>query len=68
LSKGGAVKFMPTSSIIAHLYPSYRAEKAGVPEAKINETVRSLSAHMGWDITVGSGYTTMDNEGDETLS
>jgi hypothetical protein len=31
------------------------AEKAGVPPDQIDETVRSLSGHMGWDITKGSG-------------
>lgn len=42
------------------------AEEAGVPEAKINETVRSLSAHMGWDITMGSGQLSVDSEGGAT--
>ncbi len=31
------------------------AEKAGIPPDKIDETVRSLSEYMGWDITKGSG-------------
>ena len=31
------------------------AEKAGVAADKIEETVRSLSEHMGWDITKGAG-------------
>ncbi len=31
------------------------AEKADVPPEEIEETVRSLSEHMGWDITKGSG-------------
>ncbi|MCH7814654.1 MAG: hypothetical protein IID40_11610 [Planctomycetes bacterium] len=30
------------------------ARKAGVPADKIDETVRSLSAHLGWDITKGA--------------
>ena len=30
------------------------AEVAGIPPDKIDEAVRSLSAHMGWDITKGS--------------
>ena len=30
------------------------AEEAGIPPDKIDEAVRSLSAHMGWDITKGS--------------
>ena len=30
------------------------AEAAGIPPDKIDEAVRSLSAHMGWDITKGS--------------
>ncbi|CAK8725782.1 hypothetical protein GMJAKD_17535 [Candidatus Electrothrix aarhusensis] len=30
------------------------AEIAGIPPEKIDETVRSLSEHMGWDITKGS--------------
>ena len=30
------------------------AEKAGVPVDKIDETVRSLSAQLGWDITKGA--------------
>ncbi len=30
------------------------AEVAGIPPDKIAETVRSLSEHMGWDITKGS--------------
>ena len=31
------------------------AERAKVPPDEIDETVRSLSAHMGWDITKGAG-------------
>ena len=38
------------------------AKKAHVPADQINETVQSLSAHMGWDITKGSEHSTMDNE------
>uniref|UniRef100_UPI0040575CFD NACHT domain-containing protein n=1 Tax=Candidatus Electrothrix sp. TaxID=2170559 RepID=UPI0040575CFD len=30
------------------------AKAAGIPPDKIDETVRSLSEHMGWDITKGS--------------
>ncbi|XOF34929.1 MAG: hypothetical protein ACL93V_06465 [Candidatus Electrothrix sp. YB6] len=30
------------------------AEVAGIPPDKIDEAVRSLSEHMGWDITKGS--------------
>ena len=30
------------------------ARLAGIPPDKIDEAVRSLSAHMGWDITKGS--------------
>ena len=30
------------------------AKNAGVPVDKIDETVRSLSAHMGWDIRKGA--------------
>ena len=30
------------------------AKAAGIPPDKIDEAVRSLSAHMGWDITKGS--------------
>ena len=30
------------------------AKKAGIPPDKIDEAVRSLSEHMGWDITKGS--------------
>ena len=30
------------------------AREAGVPVDEIDETVRSLSAHMGWDITKGA--------------
>jgi hypothetical protein len=30
-------------------------EKAGMPKDGIDEATRSLSAHMGWDITAGSG-------------
>lgn len=30
------------------------AKEAGIPPDKIDEAVRSLSAHMGWDITKGS--------------
>ena len=29
------------------------AKRAGVPIDKLDETIRSLSAHMGWDITKG---------------
>lgn len=31
------------------------AEKAGIPPEKIDETVRSLSEHLGWDVTHGLG-------------
>ena len=31
------------------------ARKAGIPARRIDETVRSLSKHMGWDITKGAG-------------
>ena len=31
------------------------AAYAGVPGDKIDETVRSLSAHLGWDIAKGAG-------------
>jgi energy-coupling factor transporter ATP-binding protein EcfA2 len=31
------------------------AEKANIPPGEIDETVSSLSAHMGWNITRGSG-------------
>ncbi|MCI5193798.1 MAG: hypothetical protein D3915_11850, partial [Candidatus Electrothrix sp. AU1_5] len=31
------------------------AKAAGIPPDKINEAVHSLSEHMGWDITKGSG-------------
>ncbi|MCI5226822.1 MAG: hypothetical protein D3918_09220, partial [Candidatus Electrothrix sp. AX2] len=30
------------------------ADLAGIPSDKIDEAVRSLSEHMGWDITKGS--------------
>ncbi|MDM8545377.1 hypothetical protein [Candidatus Venteria ishoeyi] len=41
------------------------AEEAGVSTNKIDETVQSLSAHMGWDITIGSEQGIINNEGSE---
>jgi hypothetical protein len=35
-----------------HIEPA--AQQANVPADRIDETVRSLSAHMGWDITKGA--------------
>ncbi|MCI5143728.1 MAG: hypothetical protein D3909_18785 [Candidatus Electrothrix sp. ATG1] len=35
--------------------PARSEEAAGIPPDKIDKTVRSLSEHMGWDITKGSG-------------
>ena len=31
------------------------AERANIPTDKIDQSVRSLSEHLGWDITRGSG-------------
>ena len=31
------------------------SEKTRVPADKIDETIRSLSEHLGWDITKGVG-------------
>ena len=33
------------------------AEKAGVPPDQIDDTVKSLSEYLGWDITQGYGST-----------
>uniref|UniRef100_UPI004055B736 NACHT domain-containing protein n=1 Tax=Candidatus Electronema sp. TaxID=2698783 RepID=UPI004055B736 len=43
----------PTEPISAN-HIQKAAEVAGIPPDKIDEAVRSLSAHMGWDITKGS--------------
>ncbi|MCW5201606.1 NACHT domain-containing protein [Desulfobulbus sp. US4] len=46
--------FDPSQSIPAkHIQKAAKA--AGIPSDKIDEAVRSLSEHMGWDITKGSG-------------
>lgn len=37
------------------------AERAQFPADRVDETVRSLSTHMGWDIEKGAGH---DGEGD----
>ncbi|MCI5168260.1 MAG: hypothetical protein D3903_19765, partial [Candidatus Electrothrix sp. GM3_4] len=64
-SRFGRLVFYDSSTILAFGYLNPRqpiptehiqkaAEVAGIPPNKINETVRSLSEHMGWDITKGS--------------
>ena len=46
--------FLDPGGPISRKHIKQAAQKASVPADKIDETVRSLSAHMGWDITKGS--------------
>ncbi len=39
------------------------ARRSGVPGYQIDATVQSLSAHLGWDITQGSGAALLSSEG-----
>jgi len=50
----GSGPFLDPGAPIAVWHITKVAEAAGVPADKINETVRSLSAHLGWDITKGT--------------
>jgi hypothetical protein len=53
-SKAGGRDFFDPRKLIPAKRIQEAAEEAGIPPDKIDETVRSLSAHMGWDITKGS--------------
>ncbi len=46
--------FVDPAKSISRKHIEKAAEWSGVPADKIDEVVRSLSAHMGWDITKGS--------------
>ena len=50
----GAAPYLDPAEPISREHIERAAEKAGVPADKIDETVRSLSAHVGWDITKGA--------------
>jgi hypothetical protein len=50
----GAKNFFDPRQPIPAKHIQKAAEAAGIPRDKIDEAVRSLSAHMGWDITKGS--------------
>lgn len=50
----GVLPFLDPAQPIHLDHIKQAAGKARVPEDKIDETVRSLSAHMGWDITKGA--------------
>ena len=50
----GIAPYLDPAKPISREHIERAAEKAHVPADKIDETVRSLSAHMGWDITKGA--------------
>ncbi len=50
--------FLDPHEPISREHIELAAEKAKVPPNKIDETVRSLSEHLGWDITKGLGERT----------
>ena len=50
----GFAPFLDPAEPISPDHIKRAAEKAHVPADKIDETVRSLSAHLGWDITKGA--------------
>jgi len=50
---------------IPHEHIKKAAEAANVPADKIEETVKALSAFLGWDITMGSEQGTINNEDSE---
>ncbi len=51
----GVPPYLDPAEPISRYHIERAAEKAGVAADKIDETVRSLSNHMGWDITKGAG-------------
>ena len=46
--------FVDPQKSISFQHVKIAAKAAGIPPDKIKETVRSLSEHLGWDITKGS--------------
>ena len=50
----GVRPYLDPAEPISREHIERAAEKANVPEEKIDETVRSLSEHLGWDITRGA--------------
>jgi len=50
----GAGPYLDPREPISRAHIERAAEKAWVAAEEIDETVRSLSAHMGWDITRGA--------------
>ncbi|MBN2296717.1 MAG: HEAT repeat domain-containing protein [Pirellulales bacterium] len=53
----GVDPYLDLTQPISREHIEQAAKEARVPADKIDETVRSLSEHMGWDITKGSGRT-----------
>ncbi len=51
----GGYPYLDPRQAIPRKHIERAAEKAGLAAAQIDETVRTLSAHLGWDITLGSG-------------
>jgi len=49
----GRSPHLDPASPISREHIEKAAERGGIPAGKIDETVRSLSEHMGWDITKG---------------
>ncbi len=51
----GVAPYLDPAEPISREHIERAAEKANVPAEKIDETVQSLSEHLGWDITRGAG-------------
>ncbi len=49
----GVTPYLDPAKPISGMHIKRAAKKASVPDDEIDETVRSLSAHLGWDITKG---------------
>ncbi len=49
----GLASYLDPAEPISRKHIERAAKKANVPAHKIDETVRSLSEHLGWDITKG---------------
>ena len=50
----GLPPYLDPAKPLSRNHIAQAAKKAGVPVDEIDETVRSLSDHMGWDITKGA--------------
>ena len=51
----GLHPYLDPTQPISREHIKQAAKRTDVPADKVDETVRSLSEHMGWDITIGSG-------------